>query len=333
MFNNLRELITSMPTEKQCREYLAANRWPDGRIICPYCRNPKSYVIEGGERYKCANNKCYKRFTVTVGTVLEASNIPVSKWLMAVYLVTGHKKGISSHQLGRDLGITQSNAWFLMHRIREVLKPNDNELLSGVVEIDETYLAKKYRSPYKGLPPEEVDRLREEYKGVNKGAAIGIVQRNGKAIIRAIDSINKANVKEIVNQYVSKENTVLMTDESSVYSWALSGYKREYVTHSKGQWKDGNCHTNTVEGLWAVMKRGLYGIYHNVTPKHLQSYCNEFAFRYNSRGIKDSQRFILSLSNIEGRLTYKTLISEKAPKEKDTRSDYYKNKAQRRPTA
>ncbi|HMJ47263.1 MAG TPA: IS1595 family transposase [Ferruginibacter sp.] len=329
MFSNLIELIKSMPDEQTCRDYVAVQRWGIGRVVCPYCQHEKAYVIEGGKRYKCAAKTCLKKFSVTVGTMMEASNIPLVKWLTAIYLVSSHKKGISSYQLGRDLGIAQKNSWFMLHRIREILKPQSIEVLQGIVEVDETYMAKKYRSKYKGLPPDEVERLTEQQhkdKVKSKGAVIGLVQRDGKAIVRAIDSINRDNISEAVNTYVSKENTILMTDESNLYKYSVRGYNRQSVIHSKGEWVNGICHTNTVDGLWSVMKRGIYGIYHQVTAKHLQAYCNEYAFRYNSRGIKDSQRFTLTLSQLEGRLTYKTLISEKESKEIDTRSNYRKNK-------
>lgn len=328
MFNNLRELIVSMPDEKRCRDYIAEQRW-HGKPVCPYCGHEKCYVIENGERYKCANNKCYKRFTVTVGTIFHASNVPLTKWLTAIYIITAHKKGISSHQLAKDVGVTQKTAWFMNHRIREVLKPTQDEILQGIVEIDETYLAKKYRSKYKGLPPDEVEKISEQQKRdkvKSKGAVIGMVQRDGIAVVKAIDSISRDNISEMVNKHVTKDNTTLMTDESNLYKFSLRGYDRQSVTHSAGQWKNGLCHTNTVEGLWSVMKRGIYGIYHHVTAKHLQAYCNEYAFRYNSRDIKDSDRFILSLQNLEVRLPYKILVSEKESQIKDTRSHYRKNK-------
>ena len=146
MFNNLRELIVSMPDEKTCREYLAKQRWADGNIVCPYCGHGKGYVIEGGERFKCASKTCYKRFRVTVGTIMEASKIPVSKWLTAIYLVTAHKKGISSYQLGRDLGIAQKNSWFMLHRIREALRSKQEVTLglNAPVEADETFVGGKF---------------------------------------------------------------------------------------------------------------------------------------------------------------------------------------------
>ncbi len=332
MFTNLIELITSMPTEESCRKYVAQQRWGVDRVVCPYCENEKAYVIEGGKRYKCASKTCLKKFSVTVGTFMEDSNIPLTKWLAGIYLVTSSKKGISSYQLGRQLGIAQKNSWFMMHRIRQVLTPKHTQVLQGIVEVDETYLAKKYRSRYQGLTPDEVEAMTAEQKRLkvkSKGAVIGLIQRDGKAIVKAIDSISRDNVREVINTYVAKEGTTLMTDESSIYRFGLRGYDRKFVTHSKGQWVDGICHTNTVEGLWSIMKRGIYGIYHRVTAKHLQAYCDEYAFRYNSRSIKDSQRFTLSLGNLTGRLTYKSLISEKEESPKDTRSNYRKNKPYR----
>jgi transposase-like protein len=333
MFTNLIELIKSMPDEATCRQYIAEQRWGAGKVVCPYCNHNKAYVIEGGKRYKCAAKTCYKKFSVTVGTFMEASNIPLTKWLAGIYLVTSGKKGISSYQLGRQLGIAQKNSWFMMHRIREVLKPQYDEVLSGIVEIDETYMAKKYRSKYKGLSPDEVEILNDQQyldKQKSKGAVIGIVQRDGNAIVKAIPRITKQYVKEAVLKHVSTVNTTLMTDESNLYKFSLRDYARKSVTHSKGEWVNGDCHTNTVEGLWAVMKRGIFGIYHRVTAKHLQAYCHEYCFRYNTRKIKDSERFTLSLGQLNGRLKYKDLISEKESPKEDTRSYYRQNKPDRR---
>src|SRR4051812_27786843 len=123
MFKNLHELIATMPDEMTCRKYLADQRWPDGKAVCPHCGSEKTYVIEKGWRYKCGNKECLKKFSVTVGTIFEASNIPLNKWFMAVYLCTAHKKGISSYQLGKDIGVAQKTSWFMLHRIRELMRP------------------------------------------------------------------------------------------------------------------------------------------------------------------------------------------------------------------
>src|SRR3979411_1501298 len=133
MFSNLLELITTMPDEKRCRKYLAEQRW-NGKPKCPYCGWDKCYIIEKGKRFKCGNQTCYKKFSVTVGTIFEASNIPLQKWFMAVYLCSAHKKGISSYQLGRDIGVAQKSAWFMLHRIREGFKNNISEIFTDVVQ-------------------------------------------------------------------------------------------------------------------------------------------------------------------------------------------------------
>ena len=148
MFNNLRELIATMPDEKACRDYLIQQRW-NGKPVCPHCGFERCYIIENGKKFKCASPDCYKKFSVTVGTVFECSNIPLTKWLMALYLCTAHKKGISSYQLGKDIGIAQKSAWFMLHRLRELLSHIPKEILSGTVEIDETYMGRKYASDNK----------------------------------------------------------------------------------------------------------------------------------------------------------------------------------------
>lgn len=322
MFNNLRELIVSMPTEQACKEYLFKMRWADGKIICPYCGHGKSYIIENGNRYKCASKECYKRFTITVGTIFEASNIPLNKWLPAIYLTIAHKKGISSYQLGKDIGVTQKSAWFMLHRIREMMKDMDTTQLQGIVEIDETYLSRKYGAKYQALPPDEVERLSQlpPVKKNTKGAVIGMIQRDGKAVIKAMDRITKQNIIDAVKEHIAPD-AMLMTDESNLYkNKAIRKYQRQYVCHSKGMWVDGDCHVNTVENFWSVMKRGVYGIYHQISYKHLQAYCSEYSYRYNHRKIKDADRFVLALQDVERRLSYKRLVHGKG-KENTTQNN------------
>jgi hypothetical protein len=152
MLKNLHELVKSMPDEATCRKYLAGQRWQDGIAGCLIMAIGERMILKA-QRYKCKSKECYKKFSVTVGMVFEASNALLTKWFMALFIVSGHKKGISSHQLGRDTGVTQRIAWFLLHRIREAigLKDVEKEKISGTVEIDETYMSRKYRSDYKGL--------------------------------------------------------------------------------------------------------------------------------------------------------------------------------------
>ncbi|HLK27574.1 MAG TPA: IS1595 family transposase [Puia sp.] len=308
MFKNLRELISTMPDEKACRDYLAKERW-NGVIICPYCQHDKCYVIENGKRFKCASRECYQKFSVVTGTIMGASNLPVSKWLMAIYILTSSKKGISSYQLGRQIGTSQQSAWFMLHRIRLMMKNRANTLLSGIVEADETYLSRKYRSDYKGLPPEEIDyNMKNKVK--NKGAVIAMAERGGEVRVKAMFDNNAENVWQAINENV-KPVSELHTDESRLYKNDEQPYNIKHVTHYKREWVKGNVHVNTVENFWSVMKRGVYGIYHHISYKHLQRYADEYSYRYNSRKITDAERFTISLQNIEHRLTYNELIGKK----------------------
>jgi transposase-like protein len=319
MFNNLRELIVSMPDEKTCREYLAKQRWPDGNIVCPYCGHGKGYVIEGGERFKCASNTCYKRFRVTVGTIMEASKIPVSKWLTAIYLVTAHKKGISSYQLGRDLGIAQKNSWFMLHRIREMLRIKSNTKVDNVVEIDEVYIGGKVPNMSKS----KRKKLREEQNTYNtKSMVMGILERGGELKLIPITN-NSLEMQRTIRQNVDNKADII-TDKHTSYTHLDKEYSsHETVNHQAQEYvREGNIHTNSIEGAFSLLKRSIIGIYHQVTPKHLARYCDETMYRYNLRKMTDADRFRITLNNIEGRLTYKELINTPTIEKSNTKLEY-----------
>jgi transposase-like protein len=311
MVKNLKDLMNKYRDEAACREMLIQQRW-NGKPSCPYCKHPKAYSIEKGKRFKCANNQCYKKFSVTVGTIFEASNIPLTTWFPAMYLISAHKKGISSVQLAKDLGVTQKTAWFMLHRIRESLKEKGSPLLSGIVESDETYMARKYASDFKGLSPEQVEHIQKnKHSHSRKGAVLGLAEREtGKVIITAFDNNRAENIRPLIKKHVLP-GSELHTDESYLYSRGLDEYTRKAVPHAKRQWVIGNVHTNTVENFWSVMRRGVYGIYHQISFKHLQAYCDEFSYRYNTREISDGHRFVLTLQQVEGRLSYKRLVHGK----------------------
>ncbi len=307
MFKNLYELISKMPTEQACREYLAAQRWPDGKAVCPFCECDKCYTILGGKRYKCSNKDCKKQFSVTVGTVFECSNIPLSKWFVAVYIITGHKKGISSHQLARDIGVTQKSAWFMLHRIREITSRKVTEKLKGIVEIDEVYIGGKNAYKHKKVR-DEINKLGTGY--MNKVGVMGLLERDGEVRLKVIGLENQGiYIKPIIRSNVSNK-AFLVTDGFGGYKDLHKEFNgHEIINHSQDEFVRGFYHTNSIEGFFSQLKRGLYGIYHSVSTKHLQSYCNEFAYRYNTRDLKDAERFTLSLRNVSGRLSHKTLIA------------------------
>ncbi len=311
MFNNLRELILSMPTEQACKDYLFKQRWADGNIVCPYCSHPKCYVIDKGERYKCADSKCYKRFRITVGTIMEASNIPLVKWFTALYLVTAHKKGISSYQLGKDISVTQRTAWFMLHRIREAMRIKTNDKLTNVTEIDEVYIGGKVPNMSKS----KRKKLRDEQNTYNtKTMVMGMLERDGQLKLMPVHP-NYLEMQKTIRQNVDT-NADLITDNSSSYINLKKEYaSHEVVNHSAKEYvREGDIHTNSIEGAFSLLKRSIIGIYHQVTPKHLARYCDETAYRYNLRKMTDAQRFAISLTNIEGRLTYKELVNTPVPK-------------------
>lgn len=319
MFKNLIELTNKLNSEQACIDYLAAQRWQDGKAVCVYCGHEKCYRIEGGKRFKCANKTCYKRFHVTVGTIFHASNISLQKWFMAIYIATAHKKGISSYQLGKDIGVSQKTAWFMLHRIREGMRAKKPGKFKGVVEADETYMGRKYRSDYKGLTEEEIDYTLNKRHLKNKGAVLGIAEREtGKVHLSVFDENNAANVRGAIKEQVEAGST-LMTDEFKIYRAGLDEYNRRAVFHAKHEWVrnegDLKVHINTVENFWSIMKRGVYGIYHQISYKHLQRYCDEFSYRYNSRKIKDNDRFTLTLSQVNTVLPYKLLVHGKGSEE------------------
>lgn len=306
MFKNLHELIATMPDEKTCRDYLIKERW-NGVITCPYCGNEGAYVIESGKRFKCRSSACYKKFSVTVGTIFEASNIKLNKWFMAGYLALSHKKGISSYQLAKDIGVSQKTAWFMLHRIRQVMYPQDEVKSQGIIEVDEVYIGGRMKNKHK--------KIREQYKeqsghAGNKTGVMGVMERGKDVKAKVIDS-KVATLKEMVKQNVAT-NAIVITDALNAYNGLDVFFeKHEVIYHDKNSFVEGYVHTNTVEGFFSYLKRSIFGIYHQVSPKHLQSYCNENAYRYNTRKMTDPERFNVSLQNIERRLDYKTLTADK----------------------
>lgn len=310
LFNSLPDLIKRFPNDSAARTYLERRKW-NGNPVCPHCGCIGAYKLNDGKTYKCKDKLCHKKFTVTVGTIMENSNIPLNTWFAAIYIATAHKKGISSVQLAKDLGITQKSAWFMLHRIREMVRVKRQEKLTGVVEADETYLSGKSKEERKRLGEERLMPGKEYPKKFPKakGVIFGMIERNGRIIIKSFADNNGKNIRDAVNGNVEK-HSFLFTDESNLYNRLRSDYKRFSVNHSQEEWTRGDINTNHIENFWSVMKRGIYGIYHQISYKHLHRYCDEFSHRFNNREFTDPERFVLSLENTQGRLKYKTLISD-----------------------
>ena len=306
-FKNLKELIKNFSDEQKCIDLLVQMRW-NGCPICPYCNSDKWYKIEGGKRFKCANKECYKKYSVTVGTPMKASNIPLTTWLPAIYLVTSHKKGISSCQLAKDLGTSQKTAWFMIHRIREMHREKQLFPLKNTVEIDEIYIGAKM----KNMSHKQRAAIRKvtESNLSHKSMVIGMIERGGTLKLQQAPNNFKGNITPIVYKNVDKSAS-LVTDGEATYVGIGQHYtSHNSVNHVAHEYVRGDIHTNTIEGAFGLFRRSIIGIYHKISPKHLSRYCDEFAYRYNTRKLTDGQRFELSLGRIEGSLSWKELIKE-----------------------
>ncbi len=298
--------------EDSARAYLEKNLWPDGPV-CPHCGvigeayklqskpGTKSQLRKGV--YKCA--ACREPFTVTVGTIFEDSKIPLHKWLLAVHLLCSSKKGISAHQLMRNLELgSYRTAWFMAHRIRYAMKQEPlTSMLTGTIEIDETYIGGKLRCGTHGRRPGE--RTKDYLSPVsNKAAVVSVLQRGGRVQSLHVERVTAKNLKPIVNQMVAKDAR-LMTDTSTVLASAGSKRKHFKVNHSVGEYvrreKGIVITTNAVEGYFANLKRGINGVYHQVGKQHLHHYLSEFDFRYNARDISDGDRTRLAIKGTTGK--------------------------------
>jgi transposase-like protein len=303
----LLEFTRAFDTDEKCRSFLEEIRWPDGPT-CPHCSSKKVYKYKSRVYrrglYVCG--ECEKQFTVTVGTIFEDTHLPLPKWFLAIYLISYSKKGISANQLAKMLGTTYKTAWHLNHRIRHCMEHNGLQgLLTGTVEVDETYVG--------GKPRKGNNKPHKRGRGTDKAPVVALVERNGNAVSHPVERVDAKTLKGAIRETVSKDS-VIMTDEWKSYR----GLDREFaghqvVKHGQGQFVDGFAFTNTAESFFSLLKRGVYGVFHHVSKKHLHRYCNEFAFRWNCRKQPEDYAIAQVIKRSEGRrLYYRTPKSQGA---------------------
>jgi transposase-like protein len=301
---NLASLAKVFADEDLAREFLEKKRWPNGPR-CPRCGSTKAYALTarpGSKKpvrkgvYCCA--KCRRQFTVRIGTIFEDSHIPLRKWLMAFHLMSSSKKGISSMQLHRELGITLKSAWFLSHRIRESMDEKHDGQLFGIVEVDETYVGGKVKGGHDGRTT------------AVKTPALALVERNGRVRSRPVERVNAATLKGAILENVHRD-AAIMTDDFASYRGIGRFFRyHKVVRHTDGEYSRGDVTTNTVESFFAILKRGHYGIFHSLSKHHLHRYCSEFSFRWNYRKVGDGERMLAALRGAEGkRLMYRQSIN------------------------
>lgn len=265
---NLPKLIEDFGSEDRCRAYLEELRWPDG-VVCPRCGDTTISHIRKRNQFDC--DSCRYQFSVTAGTLFHDSHLPLWKWFLAVYLMIESKKGISAKQLQRTLGTSYKTAWYLAHRIRDAMGQVEDTPLTGIIEVDETFTGGKSR----GIGTGQHHRF--------QALVVGAAERDGPIRLKVLQGGKREDLHGFIRQHVEDADAIY-TDENRAYRGIGTDETRhETVTHYKDEWVRGDVHTNTVEGVWSLLKRGIIGQYHQLSVKHLPAYLDEIEWRYNNR--------------------------------------------------
>lgn len=300
----LQAAIVYFADPDNCLNYLAFYRWPKG-VVCPNCGSKNVSFVASRRYWQCKTRHPKAQFSVKVGTIFEDSPLGLDKWLPAMWLIANCKNGISSYEIGRDLGVTQKTAWFMLHRVRLAMQESGGKL-SGEVEVDETFIGGKARNMH-------ASKRRDKITGrgpKDKAIAFGMVERGGRVRASSAVSRQAEDLQPMIREHV-EAGAAIFTDELKSYQGLDVDYQHAVINHAV-EYVNGNVHTNTIENFWALLKRGLHGPYVSVEPFHLFRYLDEQAFRFNNRrDMNDGDRFNEVLSNVAGkRLTFAELTGK-----------------------
>lgn len=284
---NIIQVYKQFPTQVDCIKHLENMRW-NGVPKCPYCNSTNQTPLKKEHRYHC--NNCNTSFSVTVGTIFHKTKCDLQKWFLAISLTLNAKKGISARQLARDIEVTKDTAWYMMMRIRKAFV-DDKNMLEGIIEADETYVGGKNKNRHNDKKTEGG----QGRGGEDKISVIGILQRNGNVKATKSKDVSSKTIKKFIKSNV-KEGSKLMTDEWRGYNGLSKDYEHKIVKHSSNEYVNGIIHTNTLEGFWSLLKRGVIGQYHYVSRKYINNYINEFCFRYNNRNENSRDLFLNVIS-------------------------------------
>lgn len=298
-FNSIISLTAYFNSDDKCKQAITEARWGVGNkqdVVCPYCGRHNCKMSKNG-RYHCTG--CNKNFSCLVGTIFENTKLPLIKWFLAMYLISSHKKGVSSHQIARDIEVTQSTAWYMLHKVRLLYPRTDADVFEGTVECDEVYIGGKEKWKHKSMKTPHTQGRSIK----TKTPVFGMMERstfvNSKGeeepvtYVHAIvvEKTDKATLQPIIQQFVVEGSRVI-TDELAAYNGlATLGYTHAIVAHSAEEYANGDIFTNSIEGFWSHFRRMITGCYHDVSDEHLQSYIDEAVYRWNTRKMSESERF------------------------------------------